>query len=164
MSAGSGLIYQLMSVGEWRVPAVTFAEPARDALTVSVRGTVINSIPGPPPATTAQRDWKRRIASIVKAARGNYPWDATCEYAISVALRFQWPSRSHGSQPLDVENFVKPVLDAAAAGLFCPTTVDPDSIVRWDYDDSNFRTLLVHRLPDATEAGDEGVALLVSCR
>ena len=164
VTARPGLAYGLMDVRDWQVPAVVFREPARDPLAVRVQGTIINSITTSPTGKTTQRNWKVRVASSVKLARGDRPWDPTCEYAVSLALRFQWPSRNHGTQALDVENFAKPVLDAIAAGLFCPANTDPDAIGRWDYDDSNFRTLLVHRMPDTSEADAEGIALVVSCR
>ena len=70
---------------------------------------------------------------------------------------------SHGNQKnLDVENFIKPVIDALAAGLFCDPDQDPQEIAKWGFDDSNFRTLLIHRLDDATRRDDEGVAISVS--
>ena len=164
MSLDGGLVYRLMAVGEWRIPAVTFGATAHDSLTVPVWGTIINSITTSRTGKTKQRLWKRRIASTVKAARGDHPWDPAHDYAISVALRFHWPSPSHGTQPLDVENFLKPVLDATAAGLFCPESMDPDAIEQWGYDDSNFKTLLIHRMRNASRGDDEGIALHVSCR
>ena len=68
----------------------------------------------------------------------------------------------HGNRALDVENFVKPVLDGLAAGLFSSPGQDPWAIKRFDYDDSNFSTLFIHRLPDAARPEDEGVAISVS--
>ena len=164
MSEDAGLVYRLVTVWEWRVPALTFPAPARGSLAVPVRGIIINLITTSQTGKTKQRLWKRRIASTVKAARGDGPWDPAREYAVSVALRFHWPSPSHGTQPLDVENILKPVLDATAAGLFCPESVDPDAIEHWGYDDSNFKTLLIHRMRDASRGDDEGIALHVSSR
>ena len=63
---------------------------------------------------------------------------------------------------MDVENFTKPVVDAIAAGLFCEEQKDPKDIATWNYDDSNFNTLLIHRLPDAAEPEDEGIVISVS--
>ena len=90
------------------------------------------------------------------------PWDLGDNYAISLAFRFY--SGFHGGlrQGLDVENFIKPVLDAVAAGLFCDTETDPREIKKWGFNDSNFNTLFIHRLPNALESKEEGVAVNVS--
>jgi hypothetical protein len=71
---------------------------------------------------------------------------------------------NHGNRPLDAENFIKPILDALAAGLFCDNQTEPMDIEHWNYDDSNFNTLLVHRLDDALNPRDEGTAIAVSSR
>jgi hypothetical protein len=57
----------------------------------------------------------------------------------------------------DVENYLKPLVDAIAAGLFCEEGTDPLTIERYNYNDSNFRHLLVFRLPDAKNEANEGV-------
>ena len=136
---------------------IEFAEAARPLLSLRVNGSVINSTTE---RTQALQAWKVRVASAVKAARGEERWNPADTYAITLAFSFHPPN--HGAQRLDVENFVKPVIDALAAGLFCPAQMNPRDILRWDYDDSNFSTLLVHRLPDATTMGGEGVILSVS--
>lgn len=147
------------AVGGWSVPAVRFADEAR-GLDLRVSGEIVNSITTSRRAKDAQLEWKRRIASEVREVRGGGPWDAGQRYAISLNFRF-CPAR-HGNQPLDVENFVKPVLDGLAAGLFSPPGQDPRAIERFKFDDSNFSTLFIHRLPDATRPDDEGVAISVS--
>ena len=144
------------AVGGWSVPAVRFADEAR-GLELRVSGKIVNSITE---RKDAQLEWKRRIASEVRDARAGGPWDRGQRYAISLAMRF-CPAR-HGNQPLDVENFVKPVLDGLAAGLFSSPGQDPRAIERFNYDDSNFSTLFIHRLPDAALPDDEGVAISVS--
>ena len=67
---------------------------------------------------------------------------------------------------LDVDNFVKPVLDGLAAGLFYPENTDSREIPRFDIhhgvDDSNFWILLIHRLPNPPSHEEEGVRLFVS--
>ena len=138
------------------MPAVRFADEAR-GLDLRVSGEIVNSITD---RKDAQLAWKRRIASEVRDARGGGPWDAGQRYAISLAFRFC--SALHGNQPLDVENFVKPVLDGLAAGLFSSPGQDLRAIERFNYDDSNFSTLFIHRLPDAARSDDEGVAISVS--
>ena len=72
--------------------------------------------------------------------------------------------RTHGNRDLDVENFIKPVLDGLAAGLFCENDTDPQGIDQFNYDDSNFNTLLIHRLDNAPTADLEGIAVFVSSR
>ena len=145
------------AVGGWSVPAVRFADEVR-GLELRVSGEIVNSITE---RKDAQLDWKRRIASEVREARGGGPWDTGQRYAISLTLRFCPSLHGHRSD-LDVENFVKPVLDGLAAGLFSPPGQDPRAIERFNYDDSNFSTLFIHRLPDATRPEDEGVAISVS--
>ncbi|MDE2836464.1 MAG: hypothetical protein OXL97_03010 [Chloroflexota bacterium] len=136
---------------------IEFAEPVKPLLSLRVNGSVINSVTE---RTQALQAWKVRVASAVKAVRGEERWDPADTYAITLAFKFHLPN--HGNQRLDVENFVKPVIDALAAGLFCPPQINPRDILHWDYDDSNFNTLLVHRLPDAATRGAEGVTLSVS--
>lgn len=147
------------TVDGWSVPAVRLADEAR-GLELRVSGEIVNSITTSQRAKAAQLEWKQRIASEVRDARGGGPWDAGQRYAISLALRF-CPAL-HGNRPLDVENFVKPVLDGLAAGLFSPPGQDPRLIRRFNYDDSNFSTLFIHRLPDAARPDGEGVAISVS--
>lgn len=150
------LTLERRTVGGWSVPVVRFADEAR-GLERRLSGEIINSITE---KKDAQLAWKRTIAAEVKGARDGGPWDARQRYAISLAMRF-CPTL-HGNQPLDVENFAKPVLDGLAAGLFCPPDQDPWAIERFRYDDSGFSTLFIHRLPDAPHPDDEGVAIRVS--
>ena len=136
---------------------IEFAGPARPLLSVRVNGSVVNSVTE---RTQALQAWKVRVASAVKAVRGVESWKPADTYAVTLAFTFYPPN--HGNQRLDLDNFVKPVIDALAAGLFCPPQINPRDILRWNYDDSNFNTLLVNRLPDATTMGGEGVVLSVS--
>ena len=110
------------------------------------------------------QEWKIKVASNVRGNRGDMPWDP--EDRSVVTLGFSFCPELHGGprQKLDVENYIKPTLDALAAGLFSELGEDLASIPRWDYDDSNFSTLLIHRLPDASSAADEGVVIFVSAK
>ena len=162
VSSGGGLTFKESRIGGWLVPTIGFSEPARPPLRVAVRGLIINSIVDGARNRGRQQDWKVQVASAVKSARGAQAWSAHDEYAISLAMRFHLGS--HGNRDLDAENFVKPVIDAIAAGLFCSNSTDPDSIAKWGYDDSNFKTLLIHRLPDAAARDGEGIAVCVSVR
>ena len=162
VSNSSGLTFKESRIEGWAVPTIEFSEPARAPLRVAVSGVIINSIVDGARNRERQQDWKVQVASEVKSARGAQAWDARDEYAISLTMRFHLGS--HGNRDLDVENFIKPVIDAIAAGLFCRNATDLDSIAKWDYDDSNFNTLLIHRLPDSATRGGEGIAVCVSVR
>ena len=105
-------------------------------------------------------DWKQNVAETTKAYRGTSPWDSSDHYAISIG--FSFCLQAHGNQELDVENFIKPTIDALAAGLFCTNDQDVSAIERYNYDGSNFRYLFVHRLDDALAPDEEGVWINVS--
>ena len=158
MNTASELILRQQNIGDWTVPSLEFTNPARAALRLPVTGSIINSV-------TERKDslqaWKVKIASEVKAARET-PWDPGNDYAIT--LSFSFHPVNHGNQRSDVENFIKPILDALAAGLFCDPQTDPNDITRWNYNDSNFNTLLIRRLPDATDRDKEGIAICASAR
>ena len=152
------LVYSERAIGNMVAPTLAFAD-ARRSLSVAVGGYIVNSITE---NKARLNDWKVRVASAVKAERGAWQWDEGAKFAISIGFRFNTNSGWHGYTPLDVENFLKPVVDALAAGLFCDNATDPGRIAKWDYDDSNFDTLLIHRLPDAPRRDGEGVAICVS--
>jgi hypothetical protein len=57
-----------------------------------------------------------------------------------------------------------PVCRSTPAGLFCSAVQDPRSIQRFRFDDSNFRYLSIHRLPNAVRSGDEGTGSVISTR
>ena len=159
ISENENLLFANRGIGRWNVPTLAFRDAERPNLLLPVMGCIVNSI-------TERKDrlqsWKAHIASEVKEARGIQAWDARDVYIITLGFSFNINSGRHGYRPLDVENFVKPVIDALAAGLFCSNSTEPRSIQRWDCDDSNFNTLLIHRLPDARTHEDEGIAISVS--
>ena len=148
-------------IGPWTVPVIALPDAAR-SLQRHVSGVIINSITDGPRGRERQQLWKVSVASGVKAERGAEPWSPQDSYAISLSFRFH--PGNHGNRPLDVENFVKPVVDALAAGLFCPAEQNPQDIKGWKFDDSNFNTLLLRRLEDAQSREDEGIAICVSAR
>ena len=122
-----------------------------------VKGPVINSVPSRK-KRRALRCWKVRLAREVKAER-EARWCPDHLYAVTLQFRFhRRPTK------LDVDNYVKPVLDGLAAGLFLDK--DPGEIETFaahhGVDDSNFRILLIHRLPDAETPEEEGICLFVS--
>ena len=158
MNAASDLILRQQNIGDWTVPSLEFTTPARAALRLPVTGTIINSVTERKESLQA---WKVKIASEVKAVRET-PWNPGDDYAIT--LSFSFHPANHGNRRMDVDNFVKPIIDALAAGLFCDPQIDPNNIPHWNYDDSNFNTLLIHRLPDATAPDKEGIAICASAR
>ena len=160
MNAASGLILRQKNIGDWTVPSLEFTNPVRAALRLPVTGIIINSVIDTERKASLDA-WKVKIASEVKAARGT-PWYPGNDYAITLSLSFH--PANHRNQRSDVDNFVKPIIDALAAGLFCDPQTDPNNIPRWDYDDSNFNTLLIRRLPDATAPDKEGIAICASAR
>ena len=88
------------------------------------------------------KQWKRTVAKCTKDERENQ-WDDNQEYAIS--LGFSFCLAKHRCKTLDVENYIKPVLDAIAAGLFCKSTDDPETMKRFAYNDSHFLHFFVTR-------------------
>ena len=159
-----GLALRRRDIGDFRdVPTIEFPASEAGFLLTSVHGVIGNSVPTSPLGKDVLAKWKVQVASRVKEARGERPWEPGDSYAITIGFSFHLPS--HGNQKqMDVENFVKPTVDALAAGLFCPAQVNPQDIQRWNYDDSRFTTLLIHRLPDALSRGAEGAAIAVSSR
>ena len=152
---------EIASIGRWSVAAVSFANETR-RLRVPVIGYIANSIYTSPIGKQKLIKWKERVAGAVKAKRGPRSWNPSCHYAISIGFSFYL--RTHGNSELDVENYIKPTVDALAAGLFCENDQDVSSIKRFDFDDSNFRFLFIHRLPDALSADEEGTAISVSAK
>ena len=164
LSENEDLLFANRGIGRWYVPTLEFRDAERPTLYLPVIGYIANSVPTSDTGKKRLNDWKPLIASEVKAVRGAEGWDSHSIYAITISFSFNVNSRWHGYRPLDVENFVKPVVDALAAGLFCPNSADPHTIDRWNFDDSNFNTLLIHRLPDAPTRQEEGIAICVSSK
>ncbi len=157
-----GLTLGRRDIGGWSLPTLEFTADEASLLRVPVRGVIGNSVPTSRTGTDIRDRWRVQVASRVKEARGERPRQPSDSYAVAIGFSFHMPS--HGNQKLDVENFVKPTIDALAAGLFCPAHMNPQDIQRWDYDDSKFTTLLIHRLPDAASREAEGAAIAVSSR
>lgn len=126
----------------------------RMILQTSISGTLINSI-------TENKSglliWKQRIAKVVHSKR-KCKQNTKSLFAVSLGMRFYpW---AHGSQSFDIENFLKPILDGIATGLFCENS--PDKITSFKFDDSNFIYLYFERLPDAGAENEEGVVVTIS--
>ena len=150
-----GLTLGVRNIGDFgAVPTIEFVQPDQDTLCVPVVGEIINSVVDGA-RRADQQAWKAQVASAVESERGNAVWNDGDAYAITLGLRF-YPK----AQDFDVDNYVKPILDALAKGLGLPWKGKRE----WDYDDSNFTTLLIHRLPDAGSREAEGAAIAVSSR
>ncbi len=143
----------------WKLLAVRFAA-ANEPLFVPVLGIVGNSVTTSESGERRRKDWRIAVVSAVKESRGPNPWDPRQMYAISLGFRFNLDL--HGNQRFDVENYIKPTIDAIAAGLFCHNSQNPEEIQRYDFDDSNFRYLFIQRLADAPSESEEGVAICIS--
>ena len=159
MATGNdGLTLRSRDIGDFvDVPTIEFAQPAQVMLCVPVVGEIINSVvEGARRAD--QQAWKAHVASAVESERGNAAWNDGDAYAITLGLRFHPPT--HRNIIPDLDNVIKPILDALAKGLGLPWKGGHP----WNYDDSNFTTLLIHRLPDAASREAEGAAIAVSSR
>jgi Holliday junction resolvase RusA-like endonuclease len=117
-----------------------------------VSGEIVNSI------STREKSlpYKRKVAKAIKSVTCKHSPANT--YAISLSMKFC--SRILWARKLDVDNFLKPLLDGIAAGLFCDT--DADSIEHFSFDDSNFLKLYVERLSNTMHANEEGVIVTIS--
>ena len=156
----TGLRVTSEGVGRWAVPAVVF-DPEQRTLRIEVKAIIGNSVPNSPSGQRKLKMWKRTVAAAAKAVRDG-PLDPEWTYCVSAGFSFN--PVEHGSRKLDVENFLKPTFDALAAGLFCSADQNTDEITHYNYDDSGFRYLFVHRLPDAPTVESEGVGIVVSIR
>ena len=145
------------SIGPWNVSTIELPG-AKRSFAVYVDGTIINSVTE---NAKALRGWKERVMAATKQRRGTASWDPRSRFAITLTLKF-CPKKHGGQRKLDVDNFTKPIIDGVAAGLFCGPETEPSQIDAFDYDDSNFNTLLIHRLPDTDNRDQEGVAIYVS--
>jgi len=104
-------------------------------------------------------DCQTKIANEIKSIRGKINRNAKNEYAISLGLKFS--RHENQNQPLDVDNFIKPIFAGIAAGLFSPNDNNPQNLNDFLlYDDSCFRYLYVERLDD--HSNEEGVAIVIS--
>ena len=131
------------------------------SLSTWVPGPIINPFTR---QTGEQRKWKLEVACVVKIKRierGEGAWCPRLVYAVTLQFRFH----RHPNQKLDVDNYVKPVLDGLAAGLFWKgqdLRAIPSFAAHHGVDDSNFRILLIQRLGNAETPEDEGVRVFVS--
>lgn len=146
-------------VGNWELPVLAHRNETH-RLVVAVVAPIGNSVSTSARGKQRTADWKVKVAERMKNLRGASAFDPAWPLALTVG--FSFCPGLHGNQRLDIENFLKPTLDAVAAGLFCDRLLEPAEIVRYNFDDSNFRYLLVQRLTDSSNNESEGAALVVS--
>ncbi len=137
---------------------VRFNKEAK-SFSTRVPGRIINFAPSSKQRRAELRAWKKKVASAVQDERKGSTWDSKHLYAVTLLFRFH-PRPT----PLDVDNYVKPVLDGLAAGLFLDTDPRDLKTFAWYHgvDDSNFRSLLIRRLDDVETLEEEEVRLFVS--
>ncbi len=165
-------------IGRQSVPTVEFVN-AVDPMCLAVFGHIASWAPGTDHEKRQKwQEWHIKVAREINARRGDTPWTGN-EYAISIGMAFD------RLQELDVDNHIKPILDAIAAGLFCQDlehhikpVVDAINAFHktrkmqnlgniWTFDDSKFKTVLAHRLPDpgnhlSSPWKEEGIAICIS--
>lgn len=146
------------TIGRWELPVL--AVDGSTTVSFPVLGIIGNSVPTSDTGKKRLAEWKTAVAVAAKAARGPLCWESRWNYAITVGFAFHPPT--HGNMACDIENFVKPCVDALAAGLFCLVDMDPRTIQKFNYDDSNFVRLFIQRLPDARNVSEEGAAFYVA--
>ena len=78
------LVFQYRVADGWTVPTVEFAKPTRKPLYMTVYGEIANSVSTSPAGKTRLKDWKVKVPSEVKSARGEKPWDPGNDYAITI--------------------------------------------------------------------------------
>lgn len=123
-----------------------------------VFGRIVNSVPSPNDKEN-QLEWKRTVAKSVYLNKTSELHSPKDYYAISLNMRFN--IKNHHAKKLDVENYVKPIVDAIAMGLFSHG-IDLDKITKFDADDSNFHHLYIERSNDVSNPTEEGVVIVVS--
>lgn len=130
--------------------------PETRVLHLPVYALIGNSVPTATQGIERTKAWKGAVAEAVRRKRGAAPWPTGCVWAVTVGFSFHL--RSHGNRKLDIENFLKPTIDALTAGLLGTS----DEPLHYNHDDSGICHLLVHRLPDAVSAEEEGAWIVVS--
>jgi len=140
----------------WELYALEF-ENDHEIIKKVVHGRLINI------QTDAKKDdkklkWQQKIAEAIKPERGPKARDESNTYAISLGMKFSQPGNQN--QPLDVDNFIKPIFAGIAAGLFSSDGIPSDIKDFKDFPDSCFRYLYVERLD--VHAVEEGVAIVIS--
>jgi hypothetical protein len=136
----------------------SYLDSGTNLLQIHINGKIINSVVDSNKKLDLLQ-WKQKITKHVMSER-KMAYDPNDMYLISLGLRFC--PQNHGNLKLDVENYIKPIIDGIAAGLFCNLGTNPTDITRFDYDDSNFNNLYVERLPNTQSVNHEGIIISIS--
>lgn len=150
----SGFQLRFESKGDWSFHVLDFSHGKRVFEPLMIQGEIMNTIQ-PAEHKKDLLNWKRKIAKSIYDKRSNR-LDSAQNYSISLGLRFN-PERI--GMKFDIENYLKPIYDGIAAGLFSEN--DPSQLDKFEYDDSNFKYLLTMRLIDAA-AIEEGIILSIA--
>jgi len=103
--------------------------------------------------------WQQQISKEIKTKR-IAPRNKNSDYVISLGMKFS-ASHPNQKQPIDVDNFIKPIFAGIAAGLFDNNEEVPSTLEKFkDFDDSHFRYLYVERLDNPQN--EDGVAIVIS--
>ena len=139
----------------WELHALEFTDD-NDIIKKVVYGEIMNRQTKSRPEK--KLEWQQKIAKEIKSVRGSKLCNPLNNYAISLGMKFS--RHENQNQPLDVDNFIKPIFAGIAAGLFSSIDQNPTNINDFRYDDSRFRYLYVERLDDHAE--EEGIAIVIS--
>lgn len=122
-----------------------------------IYGRIGNSVTNSKIGAEKTKKWKRDVAVHIKNNRGEITWSDKWEYVITIGFFF-----CRKPYAFDIENYMKPVIDAIAAGLYCNDDENFTMDRPFNFNDSNFRHLFVSRLPDVNSQNEEGVVIHLS--
>lgn len=144
----------------WTVRYVKFSG-RKNILSIIILGMIANVSPNTKGGRQRLQLWKRKIAIDTKLHRGNVVFNPDNQYALSIGMKFH--PYTHGNQKLDLDNFIKPIIDGIAAGLFSNDGENLSQLSKYNqFDDSNFQFIFMERLPDAKAESQEGISVIVS--
>ena len=120
------------------------------------RREVVNSVPNG--KKLLLRAWKLEVAETIRKCRRF----ETGPIPAVLSVAFLMHPVNHGNREYDIENFVKPVIDGIAMGLWGDLdAVRNDSSARFDADDSVFSSVYLENCPVENPAA-EGVCIVVA--
>lgn len=154
------LQFKTKKVLDWSLTWLEFSN-GKTVIDTIVYGAIANVSPTTEGGREKLQRWKRQISMEIKSKRGKQAHDSKNHYVVSLGMRFH--TKNHGDGQIDVDNFIKPILDGIAAGLFCDENDDLSIINSYNqFDDSNFRHLYVERIVNNEPQKEEGVSIVVS--
>jgi len=142
------------NIDGWKLNALEFSED-NNILKKVILGKLSNSQTDA--GQNIRFEWQTQIANEIKSIRGIIPRSSKNQFAISLGMKFS--RHDNQKQPLDVDNFIKPIFAGIAAGLFSTGNL-PIKVEDFKDDDSRFIYLYVEKLD--VHASTEGVAIVIS--